>query len=205
MFPIKSVAKLLILLLLCVTLSESRGTHDEMEKMIAKRGVVEDMITAGDGQACSYIIQFAYTMAKRRLAKLTEYMLQNIPYGDDVDRANGDGGDFVLNERAKPSKFEMDLKAMLIKENVEMSEDNDDFQFKSFKNIVKRDTGDDDTAPGDDQDTMVQQDGGIFTSLVTSSRGLSCKLIVEYMKYYATSSFKALIKYVTSNLTNIVG
>ena len=199
---IKLITTSFILLFLSVTLSESRGTH-EKEKIIAKRGVVENMLTAGDGPACSYIIQFAYAMAKRKLAKLTEYMLQNIPYGDEVDRAEG-GYDFVLNERENPSKFEIDLKTVL-KEDFD---DSDGVQFKSFQNIIKRRfSGVDDRVPGGDQEHPMEQqdDGGVFTFLVTSSRGLSCKLIVEYIKYYAKSSFQDLLKYVTSNLTNIVG
>ena len=49
------------------------------EKALVKRGLVEDVLTAGSGPVCGYILAFTYSMAKYKLQKLTEYLAANLP------------------------------------------------------------------------------------------------------------------------------
>ena len=222
MYFSKVIFTLWILLLLCVTLGETRGTQhgflkhkQQQSKVIAKRGVVENILTAGDGPVCSYIIQFTYTMAKYKLSKLTEYLVKNLPTMiTKRDVGDGDGYDYILNEQTL-LKFEMDLQAMT-KRVVDNNNGDEDAVYGGGESLSKKallrstmmdikqdvDNIEDDNHPENNQ---VPQNDDLFTSLVTGSRGLSCKLIVQYLKYYATSSFQELLKYVTENLTNIIG
>jgi len=52
---------------------------NERTKVLAKRGLTEDILTAGSGPVCAYIISFTYTMAKYQLEKLTQYLSQHLP------------------------------------------------------------------------------------------------------------------------------
>lgn len=197
-FSKNTIALIFLVLIFFVTKGQTKSGHELRRKLIAKRGVVEDMLTSGDGFACGYIIQFTYTIAQYKLQKVTEYLVKNLPSlitKRDVENADGEDQGIVYGvggvehlRRNVLLQLTMNLQPSSTKHNTAAGKESFD-DSKIPQSMAKRSL----------------QYTDLFTSMVNSSRGLSCKLIVEYMKYYATSSFKALIQYLTENLTNIVG
>lgn len=126
-----------------VLLHASCDSISEKHVMV-KRGMIEDMITAGDGTVCKYIIKYCFYLAQNELSKLVAYLQANIMGKRGID------------------EFE-------------------------FQRIKKRDITD------------------VFNSIVNGSRGISCKLVIQFLKSSAHKQFNNLITYLTSNIASILG
>jgi len=119
---------------------------NKQEHVLVKRGIIENMITAGDGSVCKLIIAFSFTMAKYQMGQLVQYLQANM--AGAMGKRDVNEVDFIRNRR--------------------------------------------------DVST-------IFESLVNSSRGVSCKLIVSFLKLGAHYQFERLVSYITSNIGTIIG
>jgi len=119
---------------------------NKQEHVLVKRGIIENMITAGDGSVCKLIIAFSFTMAKYQMGQLVQYLQANM--AGAMGKRDVNEVDYIRNRR--------------------------------------------------DVST-------IFESLVNSSRGVSCKLIVSFLKLGAHYQFERLVSYITSNIGTIIG